>query len=387
MKKEALVEPRMLQWARESTLLTLDEAAKKAQVSVDRLADAERGAGSITFRQLERLAYACRIPLHTLYLPEPPHEESLPIDFRSHKQGGGHFSPSLIKILRVARERRDTVLELFGDLDIRSTELPALRTDAAIVSAMRPLMCVLDWNTVVPKKELWRGSKALSLTKEIVETRLPVLIFEFIVDPKDLRGCSVFGEKLSIIALSTRDNPNARRFTIAHELAHLMMRQSGLCVPIRGRISDETERRCNLIAGEALLPTDHLRRDVQEKKSVGTDSLIEYLAKRYCLSYSATAVRLNQFGRLTSTELQERLDLYADSYSREREQQAESENGPNYHLLQVQRLGPTFTNVVLSGIESDHLSLSQAAHLLQVSASYDNVTKLREKAMSVYGSR
>jgi Zn-dependent peptidase ImmA (M78 family) len=387
-KRVALVRPELIKWARESTMLTLEEAAKKASVSEAKLAAAEDGKGSITFRQLDKLAHACGIPMELLYLPEPPKEENLPVDFRSPQKGGGHFSPSLVKLLRIARERRDTALELFDDLDIPQSKLPALKDDNEITLLLRGLVCVLEWKDIgtSERRDFLKGAKALTITKELVETRLPVLVFEFIIDPSFLRGCSLYSDKLSIVALSTRDKPNARRFTLAHELAHLLMRESGICYPIRGRISNATERRCNLIAGEALMPTDRLQRDIAAKRHVTTDYLIDYLAKRYCLSYSAVAVRLNQFGSLSSGELQDKLELYARYYSEEREKDSESKNGPNYHLLQVQRLGPTFTNAILTAVDGDYLSLSQAAHLLQVTASYDNVTKMREKAVSVYGS-
>ncbi|MGA8534665.1 MAG: XRE family transcriptional regulator [Candidatus Tumulicola sp.] len=384
-----MVRPERLKWARESTMLTLEDAAKKMGVSAARLAAAEGGSGSITFRQLEKLAHACGIPMHILYSDAPPKEEELPIDFRSPQEGGGEFSSGLIKTLRIARERRDAALDLFGDLDMPRTKLPVLRNDKEIAEYLRGLLCVLEWNHVSTdeRKELWKGAKALSLTKELVETNLPVLVFEFIIDPKFLRGCSLYSDGLSIVALSTRDKPNARRFTMGHELAHLLMRESGICYPIRGRISNVTERRCNLVAGEALLPTELLAHDIEEKSHIAIDSLIEYLANRYCLSYSAVAVRLNQFGALSATQLQQRLQTYAQYFTEERERSSESEAGPSYHLLQVQRLGPTFTNAILSAVDSDYLSISQAAHLLQISPSYDNVSKIREKAVSVYGSR
>jgi Zn-dependent peptidase ImmA (M78 family) len=387
-KRKALVEPRLLKWARESTFLSIDEAAKAAHTTPERFLLAEQGDGFITFRQLAEFAYACRLPMESFYLSEPPYEEPLPSDFRAADYGRGAFTAGLVRILRVARERRDTAAELFEDLHLERRRFPTVKNDAAIVHILRPLMCVADWNLPTQEKRgVEQGAKALSLTKDLVENAFPVLVFEFIIDPAVLRGCSLFSESLSIIVLSTRDNPNARRFTLAHELAHLLMRQSGLCYPIRGHISDATERRCNAVAGESLLPAQYLHKELEQKNHIQVDSLIKHLSARYCLSQSATAIRLNQVGFLGANDLQTRLDLYKAMYQKQRETQAESENGPKYHLLQVQRLGPTFTSAVLSSIENDSMSLTQGAHLLQIGPSYENVVKVRENLVNVYGSR
>lgn len=377
------VNPRVLKWARESTRLDLATAAKAAGLSKpERLSAAEEGVNPLTLRQLEALAKAYRLPLMIFYLPEPPNEDPLPVDFRT-TDNARNYSSHLIRILREARERRDAVEVLLGDLDKTLPAFPAVRNDEDIIRILSPAFCVLLWREQLGiEPAQLDGAKALSITKELVEQRIPVLIFEYPADPAHLRGCSIYSEVLSIVVLSTRDNANARRFTLAHELAHLCMRQSGLCSPLSD-VSEEIEKRCNWIAGESMLPAALVRRIAHNVPN--TDRLIHTLVRQFAVSHSAAAVRLRQLDLIDSTELKSRLDVYRGSYEASRKQQKEHDGGPNYHLLQAMRLGPTFTNVVLSGLSSDLLSVTKAAALLGVGASYRAFDAIREKAAVVYG--
>ncbi|MDP9269360.1 MAG: helix-turn-helix domain-containing protein [Chloroflexota bacterium] len=109
----ALTNPVMLVWLREKVNLNRRAVSRRLRVAEERIDEWERGASRPTIPQLRKLARMYRRPLAAFYLPEPPHDFSLPKDTRRLPDGeDSEFSPALLTAFRVAEFRRDIVLEL-----------------------------------------------------------------------------------------------------------------------------------------------------------------------------------------------------------------------------------------------------------------------------------
>lgn len=382
--RRALINPTILKWARESTLLDLKTASKIAHISDSgKFAAAEDGTGYITFRQLDAFARACRIPLRVFYQKNAPNELRLPIDFRSAADEHGHLTTELIKLLRGTRERQRAAVELLADLNIKRPALPQVSTDRDILEILTPLACATYWEQSTFKATSdGSTTRALAHTKAVFEDSFSLLVFEFSGDITHVRGCSLYDDVLPVVLLSSQDSPNARRFTLVHEVVHLLLRQSGMCSPISSRLSVDMEKRCNAIAGAALMPEAEVRKELAH---VGSDDLkhaVGSIAKIYRVSHSAAAVRMNQLDLVSPSDLRGLLDFYGAQWATKRAQTSESSGGPNYHLLQVQRLGATFTSAVLDGIEKDIISITQGANLLGVTPSYRSFEGIRENLIA-----
>ena len=79
---EALINPQILVWARESAGFYIEEAAKKIPVETDKLRSCETGIDRLTISQLRKLCNVYKRPLAFFYLPNPPQQETIPKDFR-----------------------------------------------------------------------------------------------------------------------------------------------------------------------------------------------------------------------------------------------------------------------------------------------------------------
>src|SRR4051794_33466012 len=93
---EALIEPALLVWARRSSGVDIDTAAKRAGVEPARLESWEAGHTRPTIAQLRKLANLYKRPLAIFYLSEPP-TDYLPLrDYRRLPDAEvGHLSPAL----------------------------------------------------------------------------------------------------------------------------------------------------------------------------------------------------------------------------------------------------------------------------------------------------
>jgi transcriptional regulator with XRE-family HTH domain len=80
----ALVKPELLKWARDRAKVKLEDAAKAAHVSVERLEawESDSSDDAPTLGQLRELAAKYHFPLAVFYLPEPPKDFALLRDFR-----------------------------------------------------------------------------------------------------------------------------------------------------------------------------------------------------------------------------------------------------------------------------------------------------------------
>ena len=96
------------------------------------------------------------------------------------------------------------------------------------------------------------------------------------------------------IASSVRQiNRTARqRFTVAHELAHVILERTGRNAPRTGR---SVERVCDMLAAECLMPTSVFEAGLPTTLAL---SDIEHLSRVFDTSIPATAIRCTHFRRV-----------------------------------------------------------------------------------------
>jgi len=118
-RTRALINPEVLRWARENTGLSVEEAAKKADVKAEKLAAWEAGEDRPSIPQLRHLARVFRRPIAIFYLSKPPRTFMPMHDYR-RLPGivAGNDTYSLRMEMRYARDRREIALELLRDLTI-----------------------------------------------------------------------------------------------------------------------------------------------------------------------------------------------------------------------------------------------------------------------------
>src|SRR3954451_22816700 len=113
----AHIKPELLHWTRNRAKVPLEDAAKAAGVSAERLTSWEAGEEAPTLGQLRNLAKKYQFPLAVFYLPEPPNGFAPLRDFRRlPKADDNTIYPNLAYHIDAAYERRELALELFDGL-------------------------------------------------------------------------------------------------------------------------------------------------------------------------------------------------------------------------------------------------------------------------------
>ena len=384
---EANIRAELLVWARENAGLELETAARKLVVKPVRLSSWEKGVARPTVKQLRKLARVYRRPLAIFYLPEPPLDFKPMHDYR--RIYGEQIvipSPELLYQIRRAFNRREIALELFA-LDERPVTEFALTADlnddpeTCAISTRKKLGVLFEdqitWDPGYDSFNHWRG---------ILENS-GVLVFQIKgVEPKETRGFSIAESPLPVIAVNIKDQPNARVFTLLHELCHIMLRKGGLCDldehDGRGFEEQRVEVYCNRFAGAMLVPTELLQNDetVQSKtaRSSWTDDEIQDVAHRFAVSREVLLRRLLIGGYVTERFYQEKRQQLQKEYERFIEKR-EGGFAPPYRVS-IGTAGPLFVKLVLDNLYQDKITISDVSDFLDIRLKH--LSKIEEAMQS-----
>lgn len=143
--------------------------------------------------------------------------------------------------------------------------------------------------------------------KEIAR-RQGVTIIEHEMDPKQ-SAMLIRKNGRAAIVVNKLHHARRQRFSIAHELGHLLMHKSeGRAVEDGGEIfhrheyhrpSSPQETQANYFAAELLMPEQAVRKAVQEVNlSMVTDLAVQQLARKFDVSVAAMTIRLQTLGLL-----------------------------------------------------------------------------------------
>ena len=112
------------------------------------------------------------------------------------------------------------------------------------------------------------------------------------------------------IVVSSRINVERRRFTLAHELAHRIIRSTG-------NPAVDLETAMNRFAGAFLMPARRLAAEVGARRNRVTYYEIVRLKHAYGVSAAALLVRLGQLGILPAAAVRHAFTTYARAWRRE----------------------------------------------------------------------
>lgn len=125
-------------------------------------------------------------------------------------------------------------------------------------------------------------------------TNLNIRIVSREIKPGVLGACKSKGLKRLIVINPDINNEGRKRFTIAHELGHLVLHHGIQYCRERDLnlffTKNDIERQANLFASEILLPKFNLKK-ILHKNEITFDLIID-ISKKYNASLIATAIRL-----------------------------------------------------------------------------------------------
>jgi Zn-dependent peptidase ImmA (M78 family) len=371
--------PAVLSWAASQAGEGLHElAVRVSKKSVDKIA-----AGTLTYPQVLKYAKLAGVPLGFLFLPEPPEQRKAPLaDFRT---------------LPDAHPLSKDFYDVFDDIVFKhSWILERLKSEGA-----EPLDFVGKYKSNRPTADVLAAEIRVYL--DFNEAALQNLrnsdqLFSFLVDQSEknsiyvfkngvvgnnttrplsvaeFRGFAIADPICPIIFINGADASAAWVFTLAHELAHLWIGDSG--ISDTAAIShNQTERYCNAVAGEFLVPKNKFIKVWNELPSESSDVRLEVARRTFKVSKTVVARRAYDFGLISHAEY---FEIY--NFARKAAKDKKSAGGDFYRSLAV-RNSKAFSKQISGLAASGSLNLSEAGRLLNTTP--NNVLKLYEKQNAI----
>ncbi|MCY4673979.1 MAG: XRE family transcriptional regulator [Bacteroidetes bacterium] len=346
------VKPELLYWARKRAGITQEDLARKFK----KLPEWESGDVNPTFKQLEDFARIVHVPLGYLFLGEPP-EEPLPItDFRTiANTEKAKASPNLIDTIYAMQRRQDWLRDFM--IECEADPLPFA---ASVRLTNNPNAVGLEMRDMLGLSSGWAGEartwqEAVNKLRFKIEKLGVMAVINGVVgnnthrslSVEEFRGFALTDQYAPLIFVNGMDAKAAQMFTLAHELAHIWLGESGLSgferlIPS----STEVEEWCNRAAAEFLLPSNELKECWKRVKH--QQDPYNVLARLFKVSPIVAARRAMDLRLVNKASFFE----FHDHYISQKTQKGSTSSGGNFYNSQNARVGKLFaTRVIRAAME------------------------------------
>ncbi|MGO4909533.1 ImmA/IrrE family metallo-endopeptidase [Pseudorhodobacter sp. W20_MBD10_FR17] len=386
------INPAVLEWARTTAGLSIEEAAHKLGLSSGERASAEekleaieKGERPPTLAQLAKMAGAYHRPLLSLYMPEPPRPADRGEDFRTMTTPvATDEAARLDALVRDVRARHAILRDLMADNDDAQPRafIGSLPITTPVLQAAGQIKEALG---IEGDKELRRGmAKPEDLFTELRRRTEALGVFVVLIgdlgnyrtaiSARVFRGFAVADNLAPMIVINDQDAKAAWSFTLIHELAHLFVGSTGVSgapstVQPRTTLA-RVERFCNDVAGEVLLPAHALAAVERTRNATELMARAEQLSAEWKVSSAMAAYRLWRIGKADEQAYSEAVRMFQDRWrlhrQREKDKAKGADSGPSYYIVRRHRIGDALLKFVGRGLRADVLTHTTAAKVFGV---------------------
>jgi Zn-dependent peptidase ImmA (M78 family)/transcriptional regulator with XRE-family HTH domain len=377
------VNHQILSWARETTGLSLGEAAEKVGISrrfkvsaADRLAAIEAGEVEPSRPLLLKMAQHYRRPLVTFYMSARPRKGDRGEDFRNVPDRHTDAEALVDALLRDIRARQSMVRAVLVDEE-EAKPLPFIGSMnmadgvGAVLASIRQTIGI-DLSEFRAQAS---PESAFALLRSKVEAAgVFVLLMGNLgshhsaINVEAFRGFALADDIAPFVVLNDQDARSAWSFTLIHELAHLWLGTTG----VSGVFADaQIEKFCNDVAGGFLLPANELSLvgvDLKTDLEMAARRIGEFAEGRH-LSRSMVAYSLMRAGSLTDNTWRTLTGQFRAQWRESRDGKREREKdgtGPSYYVVRRHRLGAALLHFVSRSISGGALTPTKASQVLGV---------------------
>lgn len=349
------IKSELLNWACERAGLTISMLTKRFPKIVNWI----QGSVHPTLKQIEHFAKVTHTPIGFLFLDKPP-VEKIPIpDFRTlRNEYNKPPSPELLDTIYLCQQRQEWYhkyahstgedpIPFIGSVQLNSN----IESTAAIIR--QTIKFDINERGQIPS---W--TEALRHFIELTDSLGILVMCNGVVhnnnhrplDPNEFRGFALVDNLAPLIFVNGKDTKAAQIFTLAHELVHIWLGQSGvsdaqiLLIP-----EQKVEHWCNQVAAEILVPQALLKDEYQKNNEIHKE--VNRLARYFKVSTLVILRRIHDIGKLTQKQ-------FWQEYNEElqRLQTFSKSSGGDFYLTQAARASKRFVRaLIVSTLEGQTL--------------------------------
>jgi Zn-dependent peptidase ImmA (M78 family) len=360
-----VVAPEILRWAIERS----GRAAEDLQRRFPKLQDWLNREAQPTLRQLQDFASATYTPFGYFFLDAPP-EEQLPIpDFRTRRPAALRKpSGNLLDTIYLCQQRQSWYEDFVVEEGLDPVPIVGSLERMPPIENAAPAIREAIHFDLEARRQCSTWTEALRRFIEAVEEVGVLVMVSGVVgsnthrklDPEEFHGFALSDPRAPLIFINGADTKAAQMFTLAHELAHLALGKSALSDAEASVFpDDETERWCNQVAAEVLVPLATLRDELRPAEP--WQDATARLARRFKVSSLVILRRLFEVGVFHSE--QQFWRAYREERERVRELAGGGEGGDFYRTLGA-RASKRFEHALVASALSGRTTFTEAMRLL-----------------------
>ncbi|MEX5410446.1 ImmA/IrrE family metallo-endopeptidase [Atlantibacter hermannii] len=374
--------PEIIKWARESSGLSLDEAAKKLNLKSSKqsgasiLSDYESGQKEPTSKKVGEIAKLYHRPLLTFYLSKPPVIQKKGEDYRTVPDSIPlEANGNVDAIVRDIFVRQSIVREALIDSDDAENkdfvgcfkDMPDV-TDAAAYIYKRFNISISEF-----RRQGTAHDAMGYLRKQVEKEGVFILLIGNLgshhssVSTSYFRGFAIADKIAPFIVINDNDSKAAWSFTLLHELAHILIGESGIS---NTSIAHKIEKYCNDIASNILLPADDLS-SVKIDDTSNFDELSKVIQERaafYNVSPSLIAYRLFRDDKISLEDWEQISSHFKELWMKSKvKKEDEKKSSGTYYATKRHKTGGALLKVVKNSILDGVITETKAGKVLGVS--------------------
>jgi len=351
------INPEALKWARIDSGYTYNNLPNKIK---PKFKDWETGKVMPTWNQLCDISKYFKRPTAFFFREKfPNHIDMDFVEYRKLDSSETYInSPTLTLGIREVISRRKNFLELMEDMHHPIVSFSQYKLNSRDVNELsNHLRNILRIDLNKQKSWLYNNGRKdtlhynfLNQWKETISSTLGILIFEIPhISLREMRALCIYYDKYPIILLNSSDSPNARIFSIFHELTHLILGESAICDVDQ---NNSKEWLCNSVAAEFLVPASDLLNNpkvIKKQTKNWTNHELTDLSNEYGISKESLLLRLINTDKAFK-------DSYESMKKKWVQHSKRSSGGGSPVLNQIKYNGKLYTRLFLTAYETGLIS-------------------------------
>ncbi len=377
MSKKSLiieVKPEILKWVIDSAGWKEEDISKKLKVSQNVFDNWLKGEASPTLKQLEDLAKIVKRPLAVFFLPQAPKEKPLPKDYRMLPDKVGKFDKKTILAIRRARRLQKVSKELSENLNANLNKLVSTVRQSEdpkkIAEKYRE-----EFNFDEAKQKKFKTAYELfNFLRDTIEDK-NIIVFQISMPVEDARGFTLVDDSPAVIVVNSKDQIEARIFTLMHEFGHSLLNESGVSMPENSlfvKSIENIEKWCNDFSSAFLLPETLAKVEFSQHKDVAK------LSRAYKVSKTMLFYNMFKLNFISKEQYNAFVDKYIPE-SLKPKAKAEKKGGfrPTADKQCLSERGHKFVSLVVNNVDKGFITHSDALGYLAIKSK--NLDKVMSK--------
>lgn len=376
------VELSVLKWLIDSSGWTMEEIAKRLKTSTQIIEKMESGEKKPSFRQLEELAAIFKRPVASFLLSKSLTEKPKPKDYRMLPDKANKFDKKTIFVMRHARRLQELSKELSRNVDYE-TKSKIGKVKMSDNSETVALKFRERFNLTEEKQRKFKTSYELfNYLRDILEDK-NIYLFQFSMPVEDARGFVFVDESPNVIVVNTKDNIEARIFSLMHEFAHILLGESVIDLPdATHTFKNDVENWCNEFASAFLLPKDLAKTVFEANKfNLTQKETLKYLSNKYKVSKAMLLLNMLKLKYIERADYDAILARFKkEEIKPKKEAEKVTGGGIPSEVRCLSEVGNKFVSLVANNFDRDHITYTDALNYLSIkSKSFDKVLSKAKK--------